>query len=320
MLFLETMNHKGQTEQFNWIFVLVAGAIILGFFSLFIFKYVELQQKRFNIGISQDLSNAFQVLSTSSVGSSSTIDSSEGFKIGSTALLDFSCTDDQLLLRVNEDPDAVYRFRDEFVFSRSSLRVDSLDLWLKPWFFPFYVGNFVFLSDPDDVFYFVYDASTREEVLSLDIPSIFTVKTVSINDALPERSSLRVVYFTSSLPRSDLDRFSSVSHISLSEKNVRFYEEGRWSDEISFPSDAFVYGAVFSDSSSLFSCLVQKSEERISFLSKVYAQKAHLLSFFDRRPECSYDLLFQRLVSFGKGDYDLLSSLEGENSACMLVF
>jgi len=40
------MNKRGQGVQFNWIFVIVAGAIILGFFVMFIFKFVELQEKR----------------------------------------------------------------------------------------------------------------------------------------------------------------------------------------------------------------------------------------------------------------------------------
>ena len=43
------MEKKGQGDQFNWIFIIIAGAVILGFFTMFIFRYIELEEKKQDI-------------------------------------------------------------------------------------------------------------------------------------------------------------------------------------------------------------------------------------------------------------------------------
>src|SRR3989344_492420 len=51
------MNKRGEGEQFNWIFVIVAGSILLGFFVLFTFKYVELEEPKITFYLVKDSSS-----------------------------------------------------------------------------------------------------------------------------------------------------------------------------------------------------------------------------------------------------------------------
>ena len=65
------MDKKGDGEQFNWIFVIIAGSIILGFFVLFVFKFVELQEKRHDV-------KAVRFLGESVIGASSKLQVGSG--------------------------------------------------------------------------------------------------------------------------------------------------------------------------------------------------------------------------------------------------
>ena len=320
------MHRKGQAQQFNWIFVIVSGAIILGFFTLFIFKYVELQEKRFHVNIARDFGSSFELLSSLSAGSSATLDSQEGFRIGTTVNIESSCDDGRLFLTVNGDPDASFKFRDELVFAPSSMRVDSLDLWLLPWSFPYFVGNFVLVSEPEKFYYLVYDVSSRDEVLALDIPSIFKFKKLSVNSDFKRKKLAKIVYFTekqaSERRVEELDSlFASydVVHVDLKKEEVSFYDEG-WGQEISYLDDNFILASLFSDDQESFQCLLDISKERVEVLSEVYARKAELLAQQDRRAQCRYSSLSGDLVQFGKGNYDLLDQMLEDNKACSFVF
>src|SRR3989338_7107885 len=108
------MNKKGEGEQFNWIFVIVAGAIILGFFIMFTFKYIELQEKRQDVDTVRFLGG--KVLSASSkleVGSGcAAVDSNEpgeGLRFGYNVNLGYSCSGKESLVLINKGATASYK-------------------------------------------------------------------------------------------------------------------------------------------------------------------------------------------------------------------
>src|SRR3989338_7298406 len=169
------MNKKGEGEQFNWIFVIVAGSIILGFFIMFTFKYVELQEKRQDVDTVRFFGG--KVIAASSrlqVGSGgAAIDSNEqeGLRFGYNVNLGYRCSVNESAIIINKGDNAWYKLKDEVVFMDSSMKVNSLDLWILPWNYPFFVTNFIYLGDPKTTFYLVWDGSTKEFVENLDVTS-----------------------------------------------------------------------------------------------------------------------------------------------------
>src|SRR3989344_3256328 len=59
------MQSKKATIQFNWIFILIAGAIFLAFFVTFAFRYASLQESRTQLEILQNLDIAIANLQAS---------------------------------------------------------------------------------------------------------------------------------------------------------------------------------------------------------------------------------------------------------------
>src|SRR3989338_4189306 len=333
------MNKKGEGEQFNWIFVIVAGSIILGFFIMFTFKYVELQEKRQDVDTVRFFGGkVIAASSRSQVGSGgAAIDSNEqeGLRFGYNVNLGYRCSVNESAIIINKGDNAWYKLKDEVVFMDSSMKVNSLDLWILPWNYPFFVTNFIYLGDPKTTFYLVWDGSTKEFVENLDVTSAFKIEKISRNQLSLKQNS-KVVFFSESKPsKQDIlalkKNITDVGfvYVSIARREASFYDlkQGSWSDRVKFyiSKDNYgqIFGTIFSDSAENFECNVKKSLDRAKVIAEVYSRRAILLSQLDRRPGCHYSEIAGSLSKYARGNFDLIETISSENLAgagCIWVF
>ncbi|MBI2148629.1 hypothetical protein HYU23_03030 [Candidatus Woesearchaeota archaeon] len=331
------MNKKGEGEQFNWIFVIIAGGIILGFFIMFTFKYIELQEKRQDVDTVRFFGG--KVISASSklqVGSGgAAVDSNEqeGLRFGYFVDLGYKCAGNESTLLINKGRTAWYKLDDEVVFMDDEIRVNALDLWILPWNFPFYVTNFIYLSDPRTNFYFVKDQSTKEFVDNLDISSAFKVEKVDQN-ILSIKQNSKVVYFLNKVPlretiiklKGNLTSANFV-YINMQKKEAQFFEDGKWSEAVKFyisdDNNGHLLGAIFSNNADNFNCNVNRALDRTKTIANIYSRRADLLGQLDRRSECHYNEISRSLSKYASGELLLVDVIKNQNLAgagCIWVF
>lgn len=331
------MNKRGEGEQFNWIFVIVSGAIILGFFIMFTFRYISLQEKKQDVESVRFFGG--KVLAASSrlqVGSGgASVDSNEqeGLRFGYFVNLGYKCIGNDSTILINEGDTAWYKLSDEVVFMNDEMRVNSLDLWVVPWNFPFYVTNFIYLADPKTNFYLVYEAGTKEFVDNLDISSAFKVEKVSL-DQLDFKSNSKVVYFTKIAPSGKEVSKKNITnvdfvYINIEKKEATFLdlEKDKWSTPVKFytskDNNGQLLGAIFSNDKDNFACSINTALREVKQVSSLYSKRAELLGQLDRRSECHYNEISRTLNTYSTGNFNLIDKINEQNLAgagCIWVF
>src|SRR3989338_4810384 len=314
------MDKKGDGEQFNWIFVIIAGSIILGFFVLFVFKFVELQEKRHDVKavrfLGESVIGASSKLQVGSGGAAIDSNEDEGLRFGFYTNLEHFCRSNKSLLTINSNPDVFYKLDDEVVFMNKEMNsVNAIDIWILPWNFPFHVTNLVYLADPKTNFYFVVDGNSREFVENLDFSSAFDFEIINNNELNKVKDNSKVVFFKSNEPsvnevKSIKKNYKDIHfvYINLNSLKAKFFDNQResWSEGVKFyiteDNKGMLYGAIFSNDADNFECNVNRALERVVFVSKVYSERARYLSHVDRRQGCDYGLLLNGLNKLNEWD------------------
>jgi len=140
---------KGQA-YFNWIFVIVIGAIALAFFVGFAFQYKELQEKKTEIIFLNSLDTSFTNLQSSSFSTSTNL----------KLPLDFSvrCDNSSFSIFVNEKHDVDY-----IIASKNNIK-NNLFIWYKPYANPFFVTNIYYFIDTEGIDIVTSSQNVRELV------------------------------------------------------------------------------------------------------------------------------------------------------------
>ena len=119
--------------QFNWIFVVIAGAIILSIFAGFAVKYMDLRESRNDAEIARGLDQIF--LSSKSTAQYKTFDIGRSFDIN------FLC--DQFVINKNHRQEYDY-----VIFGDDAENARELIIWSREFKHPFRVDNIVYVFDP----------------------------------------------------------------------------------------------------------------------------------------------------------------------------
>jgi len=142
------MNKKGFELQFHWIFILIAGAIILAFFFAIASKQKDISEQKISITLSNDIE---------------AIASGAGVTRGSVQpvpipriTIEFSCSD---LCDCSYSPGAGVSnpFMDNLIFAPGKIEGNEMLLWTLDWKVPFRVSNFVYVTNNRVKYFFVSD-------------------------------------------------------------------------------------------------------------------------------------------------------------------
>ena len=123
--------------HFSWIFIVIVGVIILTFFVGFAVKYKDIQEKKTEIVILNNLDTALTNLQGSSFTTSTSID----------LLLDINvdCSKGDFSIFINQKNGV-----NHLLASKNKLK-DKMHIWYQPYEIPFKAANFYYLIDDSEI-------------------------------------------------------------------------------------------------------------------------------------------------------------------------
>ena len=297
---------KGQvTVQFNWIYVMVAGAAILLFFIMIITQQKEMSEKRLNYKVMNILENIFTG-STVAENTKNFLDTS-GVR---NEVFQFRCELDE--------SGGIYDVFSYYGISGSSASIESplsvvvaplniktnkMILWSMPYKLPFKVMDFLFVTSKNTKYYVVSDGSSDFyiELLNstngLNVEFIDNVGEVEYNGEY----HVRLILLESGTPFIEHEEAvplelsvlnnDQVSAVRFHDGAVLYYvkrgnawyveggNEGEWTPLVSTGSerDAVAYAALFAGNAETFRCNMMKAFKRLSLVSQVLQDKVELM-------------------------------------------
>jgi hypothetical protein len=283
--------------QFNWIFILIAGALILGFFFIIITKQKTLSDKKLSVEI---LNSMDRIMS----GQKTSENRQDVIELFSTAM-SYSCGGCDCAMSIG----GMSKKKGNLIlFAPSYMKSDMLLTWTQSWDMPFRVTNFVYMSIPEIKYYFIGPPENIQKDFIKNLPVNLTYEVVSTDKAdeikYKGEQKVRLVFFSPlSAPEmpSGLKGVSDpiISALAINDAEsstwyngkatLRFYRksgadfvEDKDEEEISnsYPvlSMQTAYGAVYSDSFQNFKCNADDAINRLRLVSNVYRQRADILS------------------------------------------
>jgi len=240
-------------EQFSWIFIVIAGAVILSFFATFAFKYQSLQEEKLAIELLINLDNAFFNLQSSPFNTFDIIEIPKNVQITCNSLKignrNYSSTN--------------------LIFSPKELN-DKIYIWYKPFNFPFKADNFYYITSSKNKFYLIAnDEKTREFAKSLveNLPD--KIKQNFYIENIKQPNGKNIFLYNS--------QTNDVKIINQDNKFTVFYNDKIYEDA----SQELIYGAIFSDD---FECLYNKLRLNLEDIIKTYGKKSLIL----QNSKCNY--------------------------------
>lgn len=331
---------KGFEVQLHWVFVMVAGILILTFFFMMATRQRSLSQTKLEATLSSDVESVL----VGAIVSKGVAQSLPSIPQG----LDFSCSsgcDCKISIGKAEQP-----FENKVIFSPETLIDRPSVVWSVDWKFPYRIANFLYLTNPDYKYYFVHDDSqlsrSLHEQLVRNIPppimtegniyaevnfeSVFVSEVSSITAQDVEHTrfvfvNVEPVSLDNSFRRKSFD---AVSIVQQPQAMVRFYEgDGTSFNYVTGKAYAglpSLYGAVFANDVDMYKCGLQSAFKRMAFISLLFAERASKLQAQSESARCNYlslvsslnkqSSLALQLSSSSELDYSLMASLSGWQS------
>jgi hypothetical protein len=273
---------RAQTAvQFNWIFVLIAGALILAFFIAMVVRQrgIAEQQAAGALATRLDVLMAGAKVST---GKASPID------IRNIDLI-FDCENYRI-----GDKGAV-EIGNKAVFSPNRIKGDGLIMWSQPWKVPYEVTNFIYLTNPE-IMYLMIGTSEEIKELNNSLPDIVNKVLITdiqeiLNVKYKNEKKLRIICESCNpdvVIQSDFEP-SEITMVEISGLGKEFggvnfytYDGQRFQktnpEQILFLGKAAMYGAVFAENEELYRCNMQDAFENLNLVTKMYWIRTDVLA------------------------------------------
>ena len=246
---------KAQME-YNWAFVIIAGAVILGFFVTLTVRYIDIQNLKENAIIASDIYNNLFNLQKSVYATQLNL------SLTLVTKLDFSCN--QLMVG-NFVPAGLEK---EFIFSPREMQTDKISIFVQPWKYPFKIGNLFYISSNQKKYYILYDSNSADFVSKLELPKNFNIQKTN---SMPKKDeNTRIISFSS----------SQNGDVKFIDGNENVMINGIKSPIFGMP---LLYGAIFSEN---YPCMLDKLLKRFSMMIDIYKGKADYL--FMLNTNCDY--------------------------------
>ncbi|MBI2564558.1 hypothetical protein HYV79_01030 [Candidatus Woesearchaeota archaeon] len=281
--------------QFHWVFLLIAGAIILGFFSIIALKQYQISTAKKEIFLLRDFETTFE----SSLKSENTVMP----PLDTIQDVSFYCSnvcDCNYIIGKTQRP-----YREKIIISPPNLKGGKQIMWALPVNLPFKVSSILLLFNQNVKFYFIYDETSEsvklKEIIQRNIPetliSQFIQKPDLYNLQFEGYDYSRFVFIETSIQ--DIDNsFSNedVSAVLINDNLAEFYEkqEGqavfiRQKSFFFYPEDkGSLFAAIFSSDANMFSCSMQKIYSRLEAIANIHKSRIQELQGFEER--CYYPL------------------------------
>ncbi len=291
------MKKRGVVDiQFNWIFIIIAGALVLMFFVSLVNKQRSLSDIRSSQAIASNLDSIL-------TGAQISTDTSNTVDLPSVAI-SLSCDDfsvgpvrRNLLL--------------DIVFSPYVLRGRKMITWALDWSVPFRVANFLYLTDPE-LRYIIVDNGKGLGAKVMDaMPKEVNREVVSRPNvgSLVDKNNyhVRFVFLGDPLDAAlgpfrnmDTGAISAVSFPDLADKTMLmstgravFYSFDKANAKFASPQVSFYlkeesfFGALFAADANGYNCAMRKAFRKLERVAEMYAFRSITLQKFYGAGPCA---------------------------------
>lgn len=281
-------NKRAEVEsQFNWVFVLIAGGVILLFFVTFIYRHKVISDKKLELKFNQNLDLRLSMAEITSKSLNNVSD-----LLGKS--IQFSC---KSVGQVN--------FKKKTIFSPSVVEAKRLYIYSYPFEAAFKVNNFVYVINPnvryvfikpnpfafsDDLYAHFYNIMPEGTMLITPLNDKYEYKNI-----FSKSKSVRFVFINTPVYLieidKDIDKYQDVSAIKItSDKKLVFYEKNKngkllESGKSFYFDDASLFGAFIVDKKEVYDCMMENAFNRLNYVSEVYIGKIERLESISS-PDC----------------------------------
>ena len=300
------ISRRGITIQFHWIFILVAGGLILGFFFSVAQKQRAISQEKLSLTLASDIEGIF----TGAILAKGT---AQTLPVPSQGI-GFHCSEGcECKFYIGS---ASRDFGDKIMFAPNFLEEQDLIVWAVDWKMPFRATNFLFITNPNVKYYIVYDSadsfsnSLKKELTEL-LPEMIDVSFLTLGEAAgvvhEGHAHSRFVFLNTNLVTLD-DSFKKVeaSAVKISGQAVYFYfKEKRGADFVmegfpqSYAGIPSILAAMFSSNADMYSCGLKNAFKKLSYVSNLFIKRAEELDRLladDIKKVCNYGPIISALT------------------------
>lgn len=295
---------KGQIEiQFNWIFVLIAGGLILVFFTKLVLDIKNNSDQKIALIVMNDLETIATGAGVSK-GTAQVLDK-PNYDIIIDCGYELSC-DCNYKIGVNNKP-----FGDKRIFGPERIVGEKMIAWTLDWSAPFRVNNYLLLTSPD-VFYFLVVNESNENSLALrkkfndTLPSQLEYEFINVTDVATignyNYPMVKLVYLHSDIDlsagsvfepwRLSYEEVKAVeiyvdSTAELNQGEIQLYELNKDytfvkdGTKMDFIGDESMFASMFAGNFQNYACNVMESFERLEKVAVIYRQRADDLECTD---------------------------------------
>jgi hypothetical protein len=300
------MDKKGVIEvQFNWIFIMIVGAIILLFFISIVVQQHKASEKKIAFDISSDMASIFS-------GAQISVNTEHSVEIPPLDIF-FEC-DEQTLY-------SAYRIKDSelplgeslIIFSPSYILGNGRNIitWSVDWNVPYRVMNFLYLTTDRARYIFLNDTQGYGQELYDSVPDFlskdiyhnvdqiddknnYKVRLITFDDVLSSFPGLVVPTNLQFMKDTDLSmihiepiasvgqesKISGKSNITYYIKNGTEFLRVGTTQAI---GKASVYGAIYSENIENYNCNMKKAYLRLRLLTEIYHDRVEKLKGYYRQ-------------------------------------
>jgi len=304
---------RGQLSiQFNWIFVLLVGAVIIGFFIMIIGN----QQKQADVEVANDLVINLNTILSSLTNEPNTI---EEFNIRN-AEIRFICEPSspgsgrfsEYFIKGSQSIRTTY----DIIATPSRLQGDRIVTWTSLWSVPYDTAIFTFMASERTLFVFVNDSNqpSNEYLVSLhrQLPDLYTSRAITANQLGDfEPTGFDRYVFITSYPGSETLRIALNDIFAEPENSyvrgvrsfgdygeLRFRDPGQ-SNERRYFLDEALWAAIFSQDAASFDCTMEKANDKLEIITKILLNRAGRIKDEIASSFSCYDLFSEMETQLG---------------------
>ena len=259
--------------QFNWVFILIAGVLILLFFGSLVLKGKETS----DTSIAETIITNMQTIMTGAEVSVRTINT---IKIPDKEI-EVSCNS----ISVGQVSKPITK--NKIVFAPDVIKGRLLLAWAFDWNAPYHITNFLYLTTPDIKYIFIEPLNDDAEKIFNMLPEKINKKKEASSDIRDTGNNFKLVFFNYPSPDvpSDLksvsDRRVTAININSDINKIEFYkkrgDEFKPDGETDYIGNPMILGAMFSGNHENYECNVKKAFNKLRIVSMVYEERTNTL-------------------------------------------
>jgi len=251
------LGSRGQVGiQFNWMFVLIAGGVILAFFV----GFIAMQKDSSNVALETTIAVDLDAIFTGARVSDGTATKVPFPNIE----INVDCSS----FRVGS---ASRNLENSMLFSPASIKGRNLITWSKSWNYPMKVGNFLYLTTDNVRYIFVCDSNCdRIKLLEAELPKELNKEVCDKKDDcwtnLEDQNNHHVRVVTD-VDVDDNDLKKAFGEDKYSVFNIENKKLNNEEINIDQDNNELVYAAIFSENKEHYDCMMTNAMKKLKIIS-----------------------------------------------------